>query len=125
MTLLSFPFKNRFGIRVSPYKFLHIRNKAAKVIAISSCTNSTLTPLFICLTGIVSLISGHFTQVVWEKSTELGIAYATYKDGEWNKVVVVGNYYPAGNVTSQFEENVKQAKKDTKNSKNSKGSSKK
>ncbi len=65
------------------------------------------------------LFSGHFTQVVWQKSTELGIAFATYKDGEWNKVVVVGNYYPAGNVTSQFEENVKQAKKDTKSTKNS------
>ena len=53
------------------------------------------------------LFLGHFTQVVWEKSTELGVAFTTFKHGKWNKVMVVANYYPAGNVKGAFEENVK------------------
>ena len=55
-------------------------------------------------------ISGHFTQVVWEGSKEVGFGFATYQDGEYNKLVVVGNYYPAGNIMKQFEDNVKVAK---------------
>ncbi|XP_041644316.1 Golgi-associated plant pathogenesis-related protein 1-like [Cheilinus undulatus] len=48
--------------------------------------------------------TGHFTQVVWKASTELGVGVAT--DG--NKVFVVGQYRPAGNMNmaGYFEENV-------------------
>ncbi|XP_060893396.1 Golgi-associated plant pathogenesis-related protein 1-like isoform X2 [Labrus mixtus] len=48
--------------------------------------------------------TGHFTQVVWKASTELGVGVAT--DG--NKVFVVGQYRPAGNMnmSGYFEENV-------------------
>ncbi len=42
----------------------------------------------------------------------MGIAFAQYKEGEWNKVVVVANYYPAGNIMKAFEDNVKKAKDD-------------
>ncbi|KAM9360481.1 Golgi-associated plant pathogenesis-related protein 1-like [Symphorus nematophorus] len=51
--------------------------------------------------------TGHFTQVVWKESTELGVGMAT--DG--NKVFVVGQYRPAGNMTNQgyFERNVLKA----------------
>ncbi|XP_062273108.1 uncharacterized protein LOC133978798 [Scomber scombrus] len=48
--------------------------------------------------------TGHFTQVVWAESTELGVGLAT--DG--NKVFVVGQYRPAGNMNmpGYFEKNV-------------------
>ncbi|KAL7868343.1 hypothetical protein SRHO_G00097270 [Serrasalmus rhombeus] len=48
--------------------------------------------------------TGHFTQVVWKASKEVGVGLAT--DG--NTVFVVGQYKPAGNITNagQYEENV-------------------
>lgn len=49
-----------------------------------------------------SLASGHFTQVVWKESKQLGVAFA--KSG--GKVVVVANYFPAGNMIGSFAENV-------------------
>ncbi len=47
--------------------------------------------------------------MVWEKSEEFGIAFATYEEGDWNKVVVVANYYPAGNIMKAFDKNVKKS----------------
>ncbi|TRY83204.1 hypothetical protein DNTS_035115 [Danionella cerebrum] len=48
--------------------------------------------------------TGHFTQVVWKDSKELGVGLAT--DG--NTTFVVGQYLPAGNITNAgyFERNV-------------------
>ncbi|XP_030579666.1 Golgi-associated plant pathogenesis-related protein 1-like [Archocentrus centrarchus] len=48
--------------------------------------------------------TGHFTQVVWKASTELGVGIAT--DG--NTVFVVGQYRPGGNITNAgyYEKNV-------------------
>ncbi|KAK0136415.1 Golgi-associated plant pathogenesis-related protein 1 [Merluccius polli] len=48
--------------------------------------------------------TGHFTQVVWKESTEVGVGLAT--DGK--RVFVVGQYRPAGNVnvTQFFQRNV-------------------
>ncbi|XP_051278363.1 Golgi-associated plant pathogenesis-related protein 1 isoform X1 [Dicentrarchus labrax] len=48
--------------------------------------------------------TGHFTQVVWKDSTELGVGMAT--DG--HKIFVVGQYRPAGNMNmpGYFEKNV-------------------
>lgn len=51
--------------------------------------------------------TGHFTQVVWKGSKEVGFGKAHGKDG---RVVVVGNYHPPGNVMGHFEENVFDAK---------------
>lgn len=47
--------------------------------------------------------TGHFTQVVWKGSKELGIGKAKSADG---KVFVVGRYRPAGNNMRAFKENV-------------------
>lgn len=47
--------------------------------------------------------TGHFTQVVWKDSKELGIARAVSKDGS---VFTVANYRPAGNFTNMFPQNV-------------------
>ncbi|XP_045898538.1 Golgi-associated plant pathogenesis-related protein 1-like isoform X2 [Micropterus dolomieu] len=48
--------------------------------------------------------TGHFTQVVWKDSTELGVGMAT----NGNMVFVVGQYRPAGNMNmpGYFEKNV-------------------
>lgn len=48
--------------------------------------------------------TGHFTQVVWKESRELGIGRAKSADG---KMFVVGRYNPAGNnIRAGFKENV-------------------
>jgi glioma pathogenesis-related protein 2 len=47
--------------------------------------------------------TGHFTQVVWKASHELGIGIAQAADGTW---YVVGNYRPSGNIANQFAANV-------------------
>ena len=45
---------------------------------------------------------GHFTQVVWKGSQELGIGVSCGSNGCY----VVGNYYPAGNYIGQYTSNV-------------------
>jgi hypothetical protein len=48
--------------------------------------------------------TGHFTQVVWYSSLQLGIGIAFNNDG--SGFTVVANYYPAGNVIGAFPANV-------------------
>jgi len=50
-----------------------------------------------------SMGTGHFTQVIWKNSKNLGIAKAQSSTG---KVIVVANYEPAGNFVGQYVENV-------------------
>ncbi|CAL4089142.1 unnamed protein product, partial [Meganyctiphanes norvegica] len=45
------------------------------------------------------LRAGHFTQVVWEDSKEIGVAMARSKSG---KIYVVANYSPPGNFVGSF-----------------------
>ena len=52
-----------------------------------------------------SLECGHFTQVVWRKTREIGVGCARSEDGD-GLVYVVARYWPPGNVTNAFEENV-------------------
>ncbi|KAL0849828.1 hypothetical protein ABMA28_011767 [Loxostege sticticalis] len=51
-----------------------------------------------------SLGSGHFTQVVWEDTKEVGVGMAKSKEGQ---VYVVANYYPPGNVMGSFATKVR------------------
>ena len=46
--------------------------------------------------------TGHFSQVVWAASTQLGVGLATNR----GKVVVVCNYDPPGNYRGRYKENV-------------------
>ena len=50
--------------------------------------------------------TGHFTQVVWKGSREVGFGFAQARDGYYYGVA---NYYPAGNYLNEFEENVLRA----------------
>ena len=42
--------------------------------------------------------TGHFTQLVWADTDEVGCGWAKWVDGTWHKKVVVCNYGTAGNV---------------------------
>ena len=46
---------------------------------------------------------GHFTQVIWNGSKEVGFGGAMSKKGVWYGVA---NYYPAGNILGDFEKNI-------------------
>ncbi|XP_064649928.1 Golgi-associated plant pathogenesis-related protein 1-like [Lineus longissimus] len=48
--------------------------------------------------------TGHFTQVVWKGSKEIGVGRAVLKGGQ--KVIVVGSYSPAGNMMGDNDKNV-------------------
>ncbi|EDO34720.1 predicted protein, partial [Nematostella vectensis] len=50
--------------------------------------------------------TGHFTQVVWKGSSELGVGRAKYKEGANTCYVVVGRYRPPGNMAGAFPANV-------------------
>ena len=50
---------------------------------------------------------GHFAQIVWANSREVGFGRAKAADGKW---YAVANYYPAGNYIGQFRQNVKPQK---------------
>ena len=53
-------------------------------------------------------VTGHFTQLVWKNSKELGIGY--YCDS--NKAcVVVGNYFPGGNFNNDYKNQVQNFQK--------------
>jgi uncharacterized protein YkwD len=59
---------------------------------------------------VFSSATGHFTQVVWKNSTQLGCGAAqgtkTMNGTKYNAFYVVCNYAPAGNVQGQFAANV-------------------
>lgn len=51
--------------------------------------------------------AGHFTQMIWKTSQDLGVGVAKTKKG---KVLVVCDYNPRGNVVGQFMANVLRAR---------------
>lgn len=50
--------------------------------------------------------AGHFTQVVWASTQELGLGWATNDEGGVTCYYVAGRYYPGGNIDNRFEDNV-------------------
>lgn len=48
-------------------------------------------------------VLGHFSQVVWKETKELGVGIAESKCGLY---YICCNYYPAGNVEGKYKENV-------------------
>ena len=53
-------------------------------------------------TGQGSGVIGHFTQIVWKGSIEVGIGIATSGANTW----VVAKYWPSGNFLNQYTDNV-------------------
>ena len=53
---------------------------------------------------MLSTHTGHFTQVVWKGSQEIGVGRAKSRDG--TKWYIVTNYYPAGNYVGEYKSNV-------------------
>ncbi|XP_022787668.1 ectin-like isoform X1 [Stylophora pistillata] len=49
---------------------------------------------------------GHFTQVVWKSTRQLGVGIASIKRGHWTKTYVVARYTPPGNYWGRFKEEV-------------------
>lgn len=47
--------------------------------------------------------TGHFTQLIWKGSKAMGMGLAK---GDQNRVIVVVNYAPPGNIVGAFKENV-------------------
>lgn len=51
-----------------------------------------------------SFDTGHFTQIVWRDTTEIGVGTCKSRDG--SLTYIVARYNPAGNVLKKFQENV-------------------
>ncbi|CAH8429162.1 unnamed protein product [Schistosoma intercalatum] len=47
---------------------------------------------------------GYFTQMIWKKTKEVGFGFTKSEIG--NIIFVVGHYLPAGNKTTEFQDNV-------------------
>lgn len=52
-----------------------------------------------------SISTGHFTQVVWKNSSEIGCGYKAGCSGSWSHIWIC-QYNPPGNVYGQFAANV-------------------
>ncbi|MFN6516412.1 MAG: CAP family protein [Nostoc sp. CreGUA01] len=102
------------------------RNNVGENIYASYSTESTVDPTTLGNTAVkewydeikdykyespgFSSDTGHFTQVVWKGSTQLGCGAAqgteTIQGTKYNAFYVVCQYAPAGNVQGQFPDNV-------------------
>ena len=58
----------------------------------------------IIVRAVWSVGCGHFTQVVWKSSRQLGVGKA--KSFDARQVFVVCMYYPAGNYVGRYKDNV-------------------
>ncbi|CAG2247939.1 unnamed protein product [Mytilus edulis] len=77
----------------------------------SSCTlkSDRLGENIACRSGTGTVdYTGHFTQVVWKETKEVGFGKAKSSGG---RVFVVGSYRPAGNMVGNYKDNVPAPKK--------------
>ena len=68
--------------------------------------NEVCDPGYQFTSGGFSGGTGHFTQVVWKTSIELGIGRAESTKRGMKCAYIVGRYKPAGNMMGTFPENV-------------------
>ena len=59
-------------------------------------------------TNVPEKAIGHFTQVVWKNSANVGMAIATATKSDWIYTFIVARYTPAGNYIGQYGSNVKE-----------------
>ena len=50
--------------------------------------------------------TGHFTQVVWKDSLDLGMGMAVTSESGMSCIYAVGRYRKAGNYDGQYQDNV-------------------
>lgn len=79
------------------YKFV------CSITDITSCDTLSRHIATVKRMQVLNVATGHFTQVVWKGSHEVGLGRAQAADGKW---FVCGNFYPAGNYVGQNAENV-------------------
>lgn len=102
------------------------RNGAGENLYVFYTTSTTVSPLTLADKAVASWYNeisaynydvpqfssgtGHFTQVVWKNSTQLGCGAAqgtkVLNGKTYNAYYVVCQYAPAGNITGQFADNV-------------------
>ena len=68
--------------------------------------NEVCDPGYNFASGGFSGGTGHFTQVVWKESNELGIGRAESQQNGMKCAYIVGRYKPAGNMMGDFPQNV-------------------
>lgn len=95
---------------------LYVSYTTANSVAAATLANQAVTGWYNEVSSynyanpVFSMQTGHFTQVVWRSSTELGCGSArgtaTLSGRTYNAFYVVCHYSPAGNVTGQFAQNV-------------------
>jgi glioma pathogenesis-related protein 2 len=56
--------------------------------------------------GPHSGVTGHFTALVWKGTTKLGVGRVAGQGSQWWETFIVANFFPAGNMTGDFQENV-------------------
>jgi len=74
--------------------------------AVTNWYNEVCQPGYNFDSGGFSGGTGHFTQVVWKESTELGIGRAETQQSGMKCAYIVGRYRPAGNMMGDFANNV-------------------
>jgi glioma pathogenesis-related protein 2 len=54
-------------------------------------------------------VTGHFTALVWKGTTKLGVGRVAGQGDQWWETYIVANFYPAGNMSGRFQQNVSPA----------------
>jgi glioma pathogenesis-related protein 2 len=95
---------------------LYVSYTTANSVAAATLANQAMTAWYNEVSAynyanpVFSMQTGHFTQLVWRSSTQLGCGSArgtaTLSGRTYNAFYVVCHYSPAGNVTGQFAQNV-------------------
>jgi len=99
------------GLILTP-KYMHVHppyfpsGTLTSTQAISRRYNEVCQPGYNFDSGGFSGGTGHFTQVVWKESTELGIGRAETQQSGMKCAYIVGRYRPAGNMMGDFANNV-------------------
>ena len=61
--------------------------------------------IYFCVIYNFSIL-GHFSQVVWRDTKEMGVGMISKQEGDVWTIIIVANYYPAGNCEGHFSANV-------------------